>query len=736
MSVVSCPLMKRSRYLLLPLLTLLVCVFTTKSSPRRSQSNDGVIRIDVNLVQVDAIVTDSKGKPVTNLTADDFEVFQDGKPQTISAFSFIDVKDTRVNTLPPPPPPEKGKKVKDALPAFIAPTQELRRDQIRRTVALVVDDLALSFDSTVRVRNSLKGWVDKQMQPGDLVAIIRTSAGMGALQQFTADKRVLYAAIDLVQFHTGRVGVSSFAPLQGGQLSSSVTGPNGQSVTSTETDTTLFDNEVEQSYMLGSLGAVQYVLQGLRDLPGRKSLVLFSESMKFTYLEGPGLVNLEFTSPGVVETRLHKLIDEANRASVVIYAIDPRGVVYTGLAADDFTGGIGNQSALTAQQISQTDTQRADAVVASQDGMIALTQQTGGLFLHNNDIPGELKEVVDDGNGYYLLGYQPDAATTFDKRPQFHSIRVRVKRPGLRVRSRTGFLGSPDTAAPPPPIGRAAQIAQAMSSPFASGAMKVRLTTLFTHTDKEGPYINAMFHFDAHDLTFNRVNDGPRQAQFDTSAVTFDVDGKAVVAADKTWNLRVDDKSYDELMKRGLVYSLHLPVKKPGAYQMRMVVRDSASEQIGTASQFIDVPDLSKGRLTLSGILVAGEQTEKPSAEGVAEGAVEAVDPNLTSAVRIFKPGTPIEYAYQILNARTDTNKKVQLEVQTRLFREGQEVYRGQPAAMNGDGQKDPKHVLAAGRMQLATAPPGHYALQVIVTDKLAKEKYRLAAQSMDFEIR
>jgi VWFA-related protein len=554
---------------------------------------------------------------------------------------------------------------------------------------------------------------------------------------------MLYAAIDFVQFHTGRVGVSSFAPITGAKLQSIITTPSTTSAdgtqqqANTEIDTTLFNNEIQQSYMLGSIGAIQYVLKGLKDLPGRKSMILFSENMRFTYLEGPGLVNLEFTSKGVVEERLNRLIDEANRSSVVVHAIDPRGVVYTGLTAEDSTAGGGAGPGMTPLEISQIDRQRNADVIASQDGMIALTQKTGGIFLHNNDIQGSLKQVVDDGDGFYLLGYQPDAATFDEKSRQskFHSIKVRVKRPGLNVRSRTGFFGTPDDAPEPPPVGRAAQIAKAMESPFSSGAMRVRLTTLFSTSEKEGSYINAMLHFDARDLKFSQPLGGARQAQFDTLAVTFDVDGHPVVSGDKTWNLRVEDKNYDELLRRGLVYSMHLPVKKPGAYQMRLVVRDTTSEEIGTATQFIEVPDLTKGRLALSGIVLAGEQSAASGAGAPSEGAVAADDPNLTPAVRIFKPGNAMVYAYQILNARADSNKKCQLEVQTRLFREGQQVWIGTPTAMNGDGQ-DLKHLAGAGRMQLAQAPPGHYALQVIVTDKLAKEKYRVAAQSIDFEVK
>src|SRR5205823_9440493 len=121
------------------------------------------------------------------------------------------------------------------------PPLALKPEQIRRTVALVVDDLGLSWETITRVRQSLKKWVDNDMQPGDLVAVIRTGAGMGALQQFTSDKRMLFAAIDRVKYNSlGRVGVSSFALLDGVDPETAI-------------DTTSADEERERLFSMGSM---------------------------------------------------------------------------------------------------------------------------------------------------------------------------------------------------------------------------------------------------------------------------------------------------------------------------------------------------------------------------------------------------------------------------------------------------------------------------------------------------
>ena len=155
-------------------------------------------------MQVDAVVTDSKNHPVTNLQAKDFEILQDGVPQVITNLSYI--REAAPDTGQRPTSLTKN--------AVAPPPRELKPQEIRRVVALVVDDLGLSFERPAYVHMAMKKFVDEQMLPGDLVAILRTGGGIGTLQQFTSDKRLLYAAIDRVKFNAqGRVGISSFEPL-------------------------------------------------------------------------------------------------------------------------------------------------------------------------------------------------------------------------------------------------------------------------------------------------------------------------------------------------------------------------------------------------------------------------------------------------------------------------------------------------------------------------------------------
>lgn len=698
---------------------LLTCAVASAQVPEASKQSqpvqDKVFKVDVNLVQVDAVVTDSEDRPVTGLQAEDFIILQDGKPREITHFSYIRTADPVARTKPVENPANSAK---DATPLPPPPSMPLQRSRIRRTVALVVDDLALSFEGTVRVRESIKKWVDNDMQPGDLVAVMCTAVGVGALQQFTGDKQQLYAAIERIRFHIGRVDVSSFAPLR--PLSDS------------SIDTTTFTQDRMRALTMGSLDAIRYVVNGLRDLPGRKSLILFSENMPLIFRQNDSQF-IDFYLSRLVQERLRRVVEAANRAAVVIHAIDPRGLVYTGPTSED------NTSDWTPGMMGQIHAQRLQDLLESQDGMVRISEETGGLFLQgSNDINGALRTVVEDGEGYYLIGYQPDEATAAEIKSgneKYHRIRVSVKRTGLRVRSRTGFFSVLNEKLEPEKRTRKERLMQALVSPFASEELHVLLTASFSQSEKKKPSINVLLHFDSGGLTFSEQPDGWQEMTVDIAAATFGADGQPIDVSDNRWSLRARGQTLDKMRRDGISLLMNVPVKKPGAYQMRAVLCDVKSGKLGSATRFVEVPDIGKGRLALSGIVLAEEALEPWTVLGEEEGVVALEGGNGSAAVRIFKPGSIVTWACEIFNVLTDKENKPRLQLRTRLFREGQEVFSADRSAVNVEMVDGQKRVFATGRLQWSNAPPGAYAIQVVLLDMLAKEKYRVAAQSIDFEV-
>jgi VWFA-related protein len=673
-------------------------------SPSQNPAEGDVVRITTNLVQMDAVITDKNGNPITDLKPEELRLFENNRPQKITHFSY--------NAAPPPKPVARDHQSPDV------PPDRLRPEDVRRTIALVVDDLGLSFSSTHFVRRALKQFVDQQMQPGDLVAIIRTSGGIGALQQFTSDKRRLYAAIEHIRWYpAGRSEVGAFAPPTPGKL--------GKEVDDKVKELDEFRSDL---FSVGTLGAISYVVRGLSDLPGRKSVFLISDGFKLTDrepLSGTSRNDRSFQ-------RLQQLIDETTRASVVIHTINASGLqARSSLRAEDSMANSGNLSgARTSEQVEQALRDRNNDALDLQSGLDFLADETGGMSIHNsNDLAGGIKKIINE-NGYYLIGYRPDQ-TTFDPRTgrrTFHHLSLKVLRPGtFNVRMRNGFYGAvSENSSKPAAAGAREQILHALISPFGAAGIPIRVTSLFANDAKTGSFMRSFLHVDGSALTFTDEPDDWHQAQFDVVAVTFGEDGNIVDEVSRVDRLRVRGEAYQRVLKAGFVYMVTVPIKKAGAYQLRVALRDQKSERVGSSSQFVDVPDMKKRRLELSGILLNAAQSDQTE-----------IDPAHSAAVRQFRQGENMRYSFVIYNPHVDpTTGQPQLQTQVRVFRDGQPVFTGRAQRFPLNNPPDMSRLSGAGAIKLGgDMSPGEYVLQLVVTDLLAGDKYATTSRWLDFTI-
>jgi VWFA-related protein len=717
---------------------------TQQPAPQPSpddDSGDDVVRITSNLVQFDAVVTDKQGRVVTDLRPEDFEVSIGGRKQEVTNSSFVlnEAPATAAEPTTTAAPRDKS--------APLPPSVSLRAAQVRRTIALVVDDLGTSFEDIYSVRGALKKFVDEQMQPGDLVAIMRTSAGVSALQQFTTDKRMLYRAIERVRWNPqGRAGVDAFAPLdlttsaytEADPADGKTPGRPGNSGADDrdlgEKDGPAADLEEFRRgvFTVGTLGALNFVIRGMSELPGRKSILVFSDGFKI--YPKPGT----FENTTHVQEALRRLTEQANRASVVIYTMDARGLPCLCLTAADNLG-----SRVSSGVITQAMDDRREENLSKQEGLAFLAEQTGGIFIRNtNDLGGGVRRVLDDQRGFYLIGFRP-AEGVFDPekgRPRFNRLEVKVRRPGLSVRTRAGFFGYTDKELKAAvPHTRAEQLVSAIASPLTSGELSLRLTSLFNSPAGGEQLVNSLMHIDMNQFKFVDEADGWKRAVMDVVAITFGEDGQVIDEVNRTENLRARADGFERLMRNGLVYVLKVPVKKAGAYQLRVAVRDATAEKLGSASQFIEVPDLKKNRLALSGIfMMDAAHTEAVAANG-ADAQGGTADHLRDATVRRFRSGSTVDFFYDIYNARLDrATARPRLQTRSRLFRDGQTVYDGEPQAYDPGTQAGPdmRRLPAVSRIQLGTQlPPGEYVLQVVVTDTLAKGRNRTATQWIDFEV-
>lgn len=708
-------IMKRFSHIL-----VLVCVFAAATLAQVARptatppADDDVVKITTSLIQIDVTVTDRGGKIIRDLKPEEIEIYENGKKQEISNFSFI--SNTREIAEGQAEPKPTGQAI---------PVTPLKPENVRRTIALVVDDLSLSFESTYYVRRALKKFVDEQMVEGDLVAIIRTGAGIGALQQFTSDKRMLYAAIERVKWNaSGTGGIGAFAPLEAKidtGMPEEEPEPGERTAEGREREFNDFRTSV---FATGTLGAVNYVVRGMSQLPGRKSIMLLSDGFKLFTKDASG-----FTDSGRVLESVRRLVDQANRSSVVIYTMDPRGLQVTGLTAADNTAG------RTPEEIQQAASDRNAELQNTQDGLVFLARQTGGFaIINNNDLSAGIRRILDD-QSYYLVGYEPDEATFDPRTRRYNKLDIRVLRKGARVRYRSGFFGVSEERPAPQQATAGQTLLNALTSPFAVNDIPVRMNTLFGSNGTQGSYLRSLLHVTTKDLTFTDGANGTKITVFDLLAVGFGENGIPVDQISKTYTVTLDKERYERFVSQGFVYDFAFPIKKPGGYQLRVALRDTKSDKVGSASQFIEVPNLKKNRLTLSGAALENttiELWQQRNAGPVSGGT----DPLMDTALRQFKKGTVLNFGLVIFNAKSDAAKRPNLTSQTRLFKDGKPVYQSDTKPVSLELQKDMRAVSFLSSLVLGTSmAAGEYVLEIAITDTLAKGKNKAVSQYIQFEV-
>jgi VWFA-related protein len=397
-----------------------------------------VIRSGINFVSVDVIVSDRKsGQVVLDLKQEDFEVREDRKPQTVETFDVVKIDPLAAPAVAP----------KDIRSTYDEET-EARQPNVRLFVILL-DDYHVRRGNDMAVRKPLIEFVTQQLAPQDMVAIMYPLTPVSALT-FTRNRDSMIAAIN--QFE-GRKGIyeprNEFEQRYAYYPATTV-------------------EKIRNDVTMGALSGASVRLGGMRE--GRKSIIFVSEGFTATLpaqladpvaalprignraqpgaeYNDPRAESQKFFDTADLQSRLREVYDTVNRNNTSIYAVDPRGLA---VFEYDINQGVG----------AQTDRSNLNSSI---DTLYVLANNTDGRAIVNrNDLATGMKQIIRDASGYYLLGYTSSSAPTDGK---FHTIDVRVKRPGVEVRARKGYwaytaedaarASAPAKAGPPPEVASA-----------------------------------------------------------------------------------------------------------------------------------------------------------------------------------------------------------------------------------------------------------------------------------------
>src|ERR1043166_1178178 len=421
-------------------------VHTQNKETQKTPDPDDVIKVNSNLVSVDVVVKDKKGKFVTDLTADDFTVSENGVPQrveffdsTLSAANGSGGSTSKIISNQPGPRPPS------ALP--------------RNIIALVLDGQSTELANLKHVREGVEKYIRERISDTDSVALFSISGRLALLPSFTHDQASLLAAVDKA-YTSSIVAKTSEARGIGetiASLRSKIAGgpdPNGPAVSSPSAaasgsamaEVLVAQHVLEQYMQLRTalsvqqtrpvLAALAAISEGLRPVPGKKTLVMFSEG---------------FVSPEMLDWQLQSTIDIANRANVTIYIIDASGLTggaptSGGLSVSSPLGGISGDNTMESRRRvgggeSVFDITRQEGLNRQQDVLYKISEDTGGHFIKNtNDISVGLNRIDSEIRSRYTLAYRSTDAN-FDS--SFRKVKIEVRRPDTTVVARPGYCAIP-----------------------------------------------------------------------------------------------------------------------------------------------------------------------------------------------------------------------------------------------------------------------------------------------------
>lgn len=262
-------------------------------------------------------------------------------------------------------------------------------------------------------------------------------------------------------------------------------------------------------------------------------------------------------------------------------------------------------------------------------------------------------------------------------------------------------------------------------SPFAQSDIALNVNALYANDQTEGAYVRSFLHIDARDLVFSDTPDGWKTSTFDVAAVAFGNNGIPVDHVHTTYTIKARGPTFDAMVKNGFVYVLMLPIKKPGVYQYRVALRDSSTGKIGTASQVVGIPDLTKQRLTMSSMAV--ENVTIPTWQLITQGKVGngTGQTQLKSTLlydtvlRQFARNTVLRYGFEVYNA--GSGKGVHLESQATVLQNDKIIIQGEPSKFESSDEATPR---ISGAITLNDKiQPGEYVLEVTLRDPTTKRE-------------
>ncbi len=552
-------------------------------------------RVTVDYVEVDVHVTDAKGNYVRDLKKDDFQIFEDGKAQTISNFAPVDI------------PVERGQQPLFTSRPIDPDVQSNEQPFAGRVYVMVLDSAHTLPQNTNLMRLAAKKFINEKLGANDLMAVVQAHGVAGGPddgQEFTSNKRLLTAAVEKfrgTEPRSATLNKIDDVVVHAAQRQATVAGGG---TPDDPADMDAKEREYNARAVLEELTAVADWFSVVRGR--KKSILYFSEGISYDIHDV--FANGGNNAAAMIQLRMQDLVRATTKSSASIYAIDPRGLMGLSDGSIELQG-IDNAALGVNQNLDERALSNESRL--ARESLMTFAAETGGFAVVNtNRLANAFDRIVDENSSYYVLAYYPPNPKRDGK---YHNINVRVTRPGLTVRFRKGYANPTGKAPAPAKTDMAPELLEALRSPVPMSGLGMKV---FAASFKgAAPNASVLMGIELRGRDLTTAANG----RIDLAYSAVDARGRTKASSKDTVTMNLRPETKARVEKDGLRLFDRMAVP-PGHYQLRVAAFDAGGGAVGSVLYDLDVPDFEKDRLAISGLVMtsaasAAMPTAKPDAE-------------------------------------------------------------------------------------------------------------------------
>ncbi len=577
------------------------------SLPSQDSPTGYVFRAQTEVVLVNVTARDNSGNVIRDLKREDFTILEDNKPQQIASFDLENTDATPTVDLSQVELLGTHAAKAATAPTAAPGTPSAFKD--RRLLIFFFDLSAMEPDETERAVNSAENYVDQQMVPADLVAVLSLGSSLSVNQDFTSDKTLLKKALAALNPNAGQ-GLET-----GTTGTAEGTADSANPFTADDTEYNIFNTDRR-------LEALRSIAQQLATVEQKKSLIYFSSGMDRTGIEN--------------QSELRAAINAAVRANLSIYTADSRGLQAM------VPGGEAQSASLrgTSAYSGQATLNQYSSNFTTQETLVTLAGDTGGrAFLNTNDFGQVFKGVQQDTSSYYILGYHSSNPV---RDGRYRRITVRANRAGIKLDFRRGYYAPADFKHSTQED-RESQLEQELGSDLPTTDLPVYLSTGYFRMSDNRFYVPVSLVVPGKEIPFTHKSDQDK-ATLDVLGIVLDPGKRPVGQIRDTVKLSL---SASELVQRKNVQYGSGFVLPPGTYHLKFVVRENETGRVGSFETDLTIPDLKTQPLKMSSVILAS-QLRPAGKQKTANPLVRDGSEVIPSVTHVFSTGQHLYLYYEV----------------------------------------------------------------------------------------